>query len=125
MTNGNGGPELIEEVLRALAAEYGWPDYGAEQLPAVALEPTAVAGLSASTCCGWSRRRAECGGWRPAHADDASSFPRRSCCRNRTRASSCPVRLAGDVHARRVREGDGTSPYSSTAGRNCRAPRVP
>ena len=45
MTNGDGGPQLIGEVLRALAAEYQWPDYGAKQVTTVALEPAAVAGL--------------------------------------------------------------------------------
>jgi len=45
MTNGDGGPMLIREVLRALAAEYGWPDYGAEQLPALTLDAKTVAGL--------------------------------------------------------------------------------
>ena len=45
MTNGDGGPELIGEVLRALAAEYQWPDYAAKQVTTVALEPAAVAGL--------------------------------------------------------------------------------
>ena len=45
MTNGDGGPILIQEVLRALAAEYGWPDYGAEHLPALTLDAKAVAGL--------------------------------------------------------------------------------
>ena len=45
MTNGDGGPLLIPEVLRALAAEYGWPDYGAEQVPALTLDAKAVAGL--------------------------------------------------------------------------------
>jgi len=45
MTNGDGGPILIQEVLRALAAEYGWPDYGAENLPALTLDAKAVAGL--------------------------------------------------------------------------------
>ena len=45
MTNGDGGPMLIREVLRSLAAEYGWPDYGAEQVPAVTLDAKAVAGI--------------------------------------------------------------------------------
>jgi CubicO group peptidase (beta-lactamase class C family) len=45
MTNGDGGPMLIREVLRSLAAEYGWPDYGAEQVPAVTLDTKTVAGL--------------------------------------------------------------------------------
>ena len=46
MTNGDGGPMLISEVLRALAAEYGWPDYKAEQLPALTLDAKTVAGLT-------------------------------------------------------------------------------
>jgi CubicO group peptidase (beta-lactamase class C family) len=45
MTNGDGGPLLIREVLRSLAAEYGWPDYGAERVPAVTLDAKTVAGL--------------------------------------------------------------------------------
>ena len=45
MTNGDGGPLLIPEVLRALAAEYGWPDYGAERVTALTLDPKAIAGL--------------------------------------------------------------------------------
>ena len=45
MTNGDGGPLLIREVLRALAAEYGWPDYGAEEMPLVTLDAKGVAGL--------------------------------------------------------------------------------
>jgi hypothetical protein len=46
MTNGDGGPVLIDEVLRALAAEYGWPDYGPQQLPALTLDAKTVAGLT-------------------------------------------------------------------------------
>ena len=46
MTNGDGGPLLIREVLRALAEEYGWPDYGAEKLPALKLDAKTVAGLT-------------------------------------------------------------------------------
>ena len=45
MTNGDGGPLLIPEVLRALAAEYGWPDYGAERVTPLTLDAKAVAGL--------------------------------------------------------------------------------
>jgi CubicO group peptidase (beta-lactamase class C family) len=45
MTNGDGGPLLIREVLRALAAEYGWPEYGAEQVTTVTLDAKTVAGL--------------------------------------------------------------------------------
>ena len=45
MTNGDGGPMLISEVLRSLAAEYGWPDYGAERVTALTLDAKTVAGL--------------------------------------------------------------------------------
>jgi len=45
MTNGDGGPMLIPEVLRALAAEYGWPDYGAERVTALTLDAKSIAGL--------------------------------------------------------------------------------
>jgi CubicO group peptidase (beta-lactamase class C family) len=45
MTNGDGGPLLIPEVLRSLAAEYGWPDYGAEQVTAQKLDAKVTAGL--------------------------------------------------------------------------------
>ncbi|HUQ82084.1 MAG TPA: serine hydrolase domain-containing protein [Gemmatimonadaceae bacterium] len=46
MTNGDGGPMLIREVMRALAAEYEWPDYAAKKVTTVALTPAAVAGLT-------------------------------------------------------------------------------
>ena len=45
MTNGDGGPMLIPEVLRSLAAEYGWPDYGAEKVTPLTLDAKAAAGL--------------------------------------------------------------------------------
>jgi len=45
MTNGDGGPMLIREVLRALASEYQWPDYAAKRVTTVALSPAAAAGL--------------------------------------------------------------------------------
>jgi len=45
MTNGDGGPMLIREVFRSLAGEYGWPDYAAEQVPAVTLDAKTIAGL--------------------------------------------------------------------------------
>lgn len=45
MTNGDGGPPLIMEVLRALAAEYGWPDYGTTRVTAVTLDSKAVTGI--------------------------------------------------------------------------------
>ena len=46
MTNGDGGPALIQEVLRSLAAEYKWPHYGAEQVRAVTLDAKTIAGLT-------------------------------------------------------------------------------
>jgi CubicO group peptidase (beta-lactamase class C family) len=46
MTNGDGGPLLIREVLRGLAAEYGWPEHGQTRVTTVALTPAAAAGLT-------------------------------------------------------------------------------
>ncbi len=46
MTNGDGGPLIIREILRALAAEYGWPDYGVEHVPALVLDAKTVASLT-------------------------------------------------------------------------------
>lgn len=48
MTNGDGGPPLMREVLRALATEYGWPDHAPMQITVVALDSAAVAGLAGS-----------------------------------------------------------------------------
>ena len=45
MTNGNGGPFLIGEIVRALVAEYGLPRGGARTVAAVALDSAAVAGM--------------------------------------------------------------------------------
>ncbi|WP_028104208.1 serine hydrolase [Pseudoduganella violaceinigra] len=36
MTNGDYGGMLIDEILRAIAAEYGWPDYRQREKAAVA-----------------------------------------------------------------------------------------
>ena len=46
MTNGDGGPPLIREILRSLAAEYGWPDYQAKRVTVVALDSAAAAGIA-------------------------------------------------------------------------------
>jgi CubicO group peptidase (beta-lactamase class C family) len=48
MTNGDGGPLLIREVLRSLAAEYGWPEGGARRVALVALDGARAAGLEGS-----------------------------------------------------------------------------
>lgn len=36
MTNGDNGGELIEEILRSVAAEYGWPEFKAVEKAAIA-----------------------------------------------------------------------------------------
>jgi CubicO group peptidase (beta-lactamase class C family) len=46
MTNGDGGPLLIREILRGIAAEYGWPDYAAKRVTVVALDSAAAAGIA-------------------------------------------------------------------------------
>jgi len=46
MTNGDGGPPLIGEILRGLAAEYGWPDYGAKRVTVIALDSATAAGIA-------------------------------------------------------------------------------
>ncbi|MEJ2538495.1 MAG: serine hydrolase [Gemmatimonadota bacterium] len=43
MTNGDRGSPLIEEVLRALAATYGWPDFQQEVRRTTAVDPEALA----------------------------------------------------------------------------------
>ena len=45
MTNGDGGPFLIREVLAALAAEYGWPEHRPVPVAAVELDAAAMAGM--------------------------------------------------------------------------------
>ena len=46
MTNGDGGPLLIRELRRALAAEYGWADGGPRRIMVVALDSAAAAGIA-------------------------------------------------------------------------------
>jgi CubicO group peptidase (beta-lactamase class C family) len=48
MTNGDGGPQLIRELLFAIAAEYGWPDRAPERLTATTMDSAAMAGLAGS-----------------------------------------------------------------------------
>jgi len=45
MTNGDNGGELAQGVLRAIAAEYGWPSYQTKVRKAVALDPARRAAL--------------------------------------------------------------------------------
>ena len=46
MTNGDGGPMLMREVMLAVAAEYGWPDFGPRRVTVVALDSAAAAALA-------------------------------------------------------------------------------
>jgi len=39
MTNADGGGPLGDEIMRSIAAEYGWPDYKAEVRTAVTVDP--------------------------------------------------------------------------------------
>jgi len=48
MTNGDGGPPLIREVLAALAAEYGWPDFAPARVAAVELDAATMAAIAGS-----------------------------------------------------------------------------
>jgi CubicO group peptidase (beta-lactamase class C family) len=43
MTNGDGGGSLDSEILLAIGAEYGWPDYGPREIDALPLDSTALA----------------------------------------------------------------------------------
>lgn len=47
MTNGDGGPPLIREIVGAIAAEYDWPPgFGARRLTPIALDSTRIAGIT-------------------------------------------------------------------------------
>jgi CubicO group peptidase (beta-lactamase class C family) len=46
MTNGDRGPLLIRETLRALAVEYNWPSYGPNKVMLVTLDPATAARLA-------------------------------------------------------------------------------
>jgi CubicO group peptidase (beta-lactamase class C family) len=46
MTNGDDGDIVVEEIFMALAAEYGWPDYGPRVRATVALDPKALDALA-------------------------------------------------------------------------------
>jgi CubicO group peptidase (beta-lactamase class C family) len=45
MTNGDGGPPLIREIMLALAAEYEWPDRASKKVSVVAFDSANAAGL--------------------------------------------------------------------------------
>ncbi len=42
MTNGDGGGGLAQEILLAVASEYGWSDYGPREIDALAMDSTAL-----------------------------------------------------------------------------------
>jgi CubicO group peptidase (beta-lactamase class C family) len=48
MTNGDGGGPLIEELKRAVAQEYGWPDFKPEQKATVPIDPATLSAYAGS-----------------------------------------------------------------------------
>ncbi|HEX2251686.1 MAG TPA: hypothetical protein VHQ65_00290 [Thermoanaerobaculia bacterium] len=46
MANGDGGHELIAEVVRAAARVYGWPHFAPQRRRAVALDPAVLDALA-------------------------------------------------------------------------------
>ena len=46
MTNADDGSAVVSETFMALAAEYGWPDYGQEERATVVLDPKALDALA-------------------------------------------------------------------------------
>lgn len=48
MTNGDGGPLLIREVMYAIASEYGWPDRQPQRIATIALDSAKAAGILGS-----------------------------------------------------------------------------
>jgi hypothetical protein len=45
LTNGDNGPVLSDEIIRAVAAEYRWPDLGPQRITPVALSAGAAADI--------------------------------------------------------------------------------
>jgi CubicO group peptidase (beta-lactamase class C family) len=43
MVNGDGGPPMMREILYAIAAEYGWPEYGPREIETVAADSVTAA----------------------------------------------------------------------------------
>jgi CubicO group peptidase (beta-lactamase class C family) len=46
MTNGDGGPPLIRELMAAMAAEYDWPGYRSRSITAATLDSAALSGMA-------------------------------------------------------------------------------
>jgi len=42
MVNSDGGPPMMQEILYAIAAEYDWPEYGPEEIEAIAIDSAGV-----------------------------------------------------------------------------------
>jgi CubicO group peptidase (beta-lactamase class C family) len=42
MVNSDGGPPMIREILYAIAAEYGWPEFGPRMIDAIAVDSTVL-----------------------------------------------------------------------------------
>ena len=59
MTNGDNGGSLAQELIRAVAAEYGWPRFQADNLTPAALDSASLAGLVGTYTLGDPSRTAE------------------------------------------------------------------
>jgi CubicO group peptidase (beta-lactamase class C family) len=46
MTNGDGGPALLRELMAAMAAEYDWPGYRSRAIVAATLDSAATSGMT-------------------------------------------------------------------------------
>jgi hypothetical protein len=42
MANGNGGDALLSEIMRAIAAEYDWPDYRPTERVVIPIDPRII-----------------------------------------------------------------------------------
>jgi hypothetical protein len=59
MTNGDNGGPLAQELIRAVAAEYGWPRLQADNLTPAVLDSASLAGLVGRYTLGDPSRTAE------------------------------------------------------------------
>lgn len=48
LTNGGGGGQLVDEIVRSVAQVYGWPDFQPVEHTVVSVNPTRFAGLTGS-----------------------------------------------------------------------------
>jgi hypothetical protein len=48
LTNGGGGGQLADEIVRSVAQVYGWPDFRPVEHTVVSVTPTSFAGLTGS-----------------------------------------------------------------------------